>query len=116
MAGAETTVHVMGGGKGGRNQHFVLAALAHVINNYNPEVMTKITILSGGTDGTDGPTDAAGAVADAKTLDKAEQNKLSINDYLQNYNGYYFFKETDSLLFTGPTQTNVMDIIIVLVH
>jgi glycerate-2-kinase len=115
LQGGETTVRVSGKGKGGRNQHFVLAALHALKKQSHEKDWNKITILSGGTDGTDGPTDATGAVGDQETLNLAFQKNLSLEAYLKNQDAYHFFKQTEGLLITGPTQTNVMDIMIALV-
>jgi glycerate-2-kinase len=117
LQGGETTVNVTGKGKGGRNQHFVLAALNELQKLQNENSSDEITILSGGTDGTDGPTDATGAVADRDTVNKAAQKNLSIQQYLNNHDAYHFFETTTgSLLITGPTQTNVMDIMMAIVE
>jgi hydroxypyruvate reductase len=75
----------------------------------------SLTILSGGTDGTDGPTNATGALVDGDTLILAQQKQLSIDSYLSNQDAYHFFNQTDSLLITGPTQTNVMDIMLAII-
>jgi glycerate 2-kinase len=115
LQGGETTVRVSGKGKGGRNQHFVLAALTELNKRNHEDEWNKITILSGGTDGTDGPTDAAGAVGDQEVLNLALQKNLSLEAYLKNQDAYHFFEQTNGLLITGPTQTNVMDIMIALV-
>ncbi len=116
IQGGETTVKITCSGKGGRNQHFVLAAL-HELKKLQPENGSSgITILSGGTDGTDGPTDATGAVADHDTLQQAHQLHLSIEEYLNNQDSYHFFQQTNNLLITGPTQTNVMDIMMAIVQ
>lgn len=112
--GGETTVTVKGSGKGGRNQEFVLAALCHL--QKEPRAANiDITILSGGTDGTDGPTDAAGAVIDNTSL-TAIQPGMKAEHYLLNNDAYSFFKQTGSLIITGPTQTNVMDIVVGLIN
>jgi len=100
IAGGETTVNVKGNGLGGRNQHFALAA-ASILKDH-PE----LSLLAAGTDGTDGPTDATGAFADGTTWNE------QANIHLLNNDSYYFFKQRDDLLITGPTQTNVMDIVI----
>ena len=113
LQGGETTVTVTGKGKGGRNQHFVLAALKELKKLPEDIIFNNITVLSGGTDGTDGPTDAAGAVADLKTLSGVD---LSIDVYLDNHDAYHFFEKTGGLLMTGPTQTNVMDIMMVILQ
>lgn len=113
IAGGETTVTVTGTGKGGRNQHVVLSALCQLrkLESENYPV-----ILCGGTDGTDGPTDAAGAMLDDLVNKKAIELNLDVAAYLNNNDAYHFFKQTDSLLFTGPTNTNVMDLLIILRH
>jgi glycerate 2-kinase len=74
-----------------------------------------ITLLSAGTDGTDGPTDAAGAIVDGETLAKAAAKGLDPEDYLNRNDSYSFFKAVGCLLVTGPTGTNVMDIQIILI-
>jgi len=109
LFGGEPTVKISGNGLGGRNQHLALLC-AKLLHN-----QADITILSGGTDGTDGPTDAAGAVVDNQTFNTAKIQNLDINQYLQNCDSYHFFKQEGGLVTTGPTQTNVMDIIIVLI-
>jgi glycerate-2-kinase len=115
LQGGETTVKVTGKGKGGRNQHFVLAAL-HELNKMQDEgIFYNMSILSGGTDGTDGPTNATGAVIDKETLARAAQKKLNIETYLKDQDAYHFLEQTNSLLITGPTQTNVMDIMMAIV-
>lgn len=112
--GGETTVTIRGKGKGGRNQHFALSALC-AIKDKGWIRNRKVTVLSGGTDGTDGPTTAAGAVIDADTLIEADNLSLTPEIYLNNNDAYHFFEKTGGLLKTGPTQTNVMDIIIGLI-
>jgi glycerate 2-kinase len=94
-------------GKGGRNQEYVLAFVEEM-----GEMMRHCTILSGGTDGEDGPTDAAGAIADAQTL------KCSLNraDYLARHDAYHYFEQAGGLLKTGLTGTNVMDLRVMIVH
>jgi glycerate 2-kinase len=109
LFGGEPTLKVTGSGLGGRNQH--LALLAAVLLKDLP----GITVLSGGTDGTDGPTDAAGAVADCETIKNASDKQLDIRQYIDNFDSYHFFKIEGGLLITGPTKTNVMDLIIVLI-
>jgi glycerate-2-kinase len=115
ITGGETTVKVKANGKGGRNQHLALAALKELHDRKN-ETPNAITILSAGTDGTDGPTEAAGAIVDKEILKRSYQEKLSITDYLSNQDSYSFFQKTNGLIITGPTQTNVMDIMIVLIN
>lgn len=108
--GGEPTVTITGKGRGGRNQHFALAALS-ALQNDPWTCKNRFVILSGGTDGTDGPTNAAGAVADGETLSKAEALSLSPKDYLYQNDAYHFFEKTGGLIVTGATQTNVMDIV-----
>ena len=105
----EPTVKVKGKGLGGRNQH-----LALITANLLKE-LPGITILSGGTDGTDGPTDAAGAIADFSTSKNAANLGMDIEQYIDNCDSYNFFKKEGGLIITGPTQTNVMDLIIALI-
>jgi glycerate 2-kinase len=112
LQGGETTVRVSGNGRGGRNQHFVLCALKELADNGNPG---NIFILSGGTDGTDGPTDAAGAVISSDLLSVAVAEGFSMDEYIYNNDSYHFFQKTGGLIITGPTQTNVMDIIIAII-
>ncbi|MFP4039050.1 MAG: glycerate kinase [Desulfosudaceae bacterium] len=109
LSGGETTVTIQGQGRGGRNQEFCLAAVAGIAGTEH------IVILSGGTDGTDGPTDAAGAVIDCHTQAKAEQLGLDPGRYLDDNDAYSFFEKTGGLLMTGPTNTNVMDLRIMLI-
>ena len=107
LYGGETTTLVKGTGLGGRNQHLALYA-SMLIQNTN-----GITILSAGTDGNDGPTDAAGAVIDSSTCRNAIAENINPSDYFDNYDSYHFFDKTGGLIRTGATGTNVMDIIIV---
>jgi len=109
LSGGETTVTVRGHGLGGRNQEFVLAA-AIALERRGP-----VTIFSAGTDGLDGPTDAAGAIADEKTLARAEDLNLDAREFLRNNDSYHFFELLDALVKTGPTGTNVMDVRILLI-
>ncbi len=110
ISGGETTVTVKGGGIGGRNMELALAfAIAS-------EGTDGITLLSAGTDGTDGPTDAAGAIVDGQTTLKAKGQGLDPEDFLMNNDSYSFFKKTRDLFITGPTGTNVMDIQIVIIE
>jgi glycerate-2-kinase len=98
-------------GLGGRNQEFVLATLKKL----GRKGMANVVVLSGGTDGEDGPTDAAGALADAETLLKADQLGLSPADFLRRHDAYHFFQATGDLLKTGLTETNVMDVRVILI-
>ena len=75
-----------------------------------------ITLISAGTDGTDGPTDAAGAIVDGETVKKATMLGLDPEEYLNNNDSYNFFKKIDELFITGPTGTNVMDVQIVVIE
>ncbi len=109
ISGGETTVIVKGNGLGGRNMEFALVSAIEIAGFDN------IVVLSGGTDGTDGPTDAAGAIADNKTIERAEQSGIKAEDYLDNNDSYSFFKMLDDLIITGPTKTNVMDIHILMI-
>jgi glycerate 2-kinase len=109
LCGGETTVTIRGDGKGGRNQEFALAS-ALVIDG-----MKNVAVLAGGTDGNDGPTDAAGAIADGRTLARARAKGLDPLDYLRRNDAYHFFQPLEDLVITGPTRTNVMDVYMVLV-
>lgn len=100
-------------GKGGRNQQLVLSVLRHWMNapeNVQNELKRRVAILSGGTDGEDGPTDAAGAYIDGEIWENALQLKLDPADYLARNDAYSFFEKVGGLLITGPTGTNVCDI------
>lgn len=114
LLGGETTVSLGANpGKGGRNQEFVLALaleLKSLGDKYN-----CVTILSGGTDGEDGPTDAAGAVWDTDVANESITQKLDPQCFLNAHDSYHFFQRTDGLLKTGLTGTNVMDVRMVLV-
>ncbi len=110
VSGGETTVTVRGKGKGGRNMELALAFAMEI------EGESGITFLSAGTDGTDGPTDAAGAVVDGKTVEAARVLGADPQHFLDKNDSYNFFKTTGDLLVTGPTGTNVMDIQIVLIE
>ena len=114
LLGGETTVKVKGNGKGGRNQQMALSAFQELSQGQFTSGATGITFLSAGTDGTDGPTDAAGAIADTQTISSASNMKLNAAEYLVNNDAYHFFEKTNSLLKTGATQTNVMDLVVVL--
>jgi glycerate 2-kinase len=112
ISGGETTVTMSNGsmsntpGKGGRNQEFALAAALDIAG------LEDTLILSAGTDGTDGPTDAAGAMADGSTIGRAH---LSADDALSGHDAYPFFADTGDLVITGSTGTNVMDLHLILV-
>lgn len=104
VAGGETTVVIRGAGRGGRNQEFALAAALLLDGSEGVE------LLSAGTDGVDGPTDAAGAFAGGTTLSLARARGLNAADALAANDAYSFFGAIGGLLRTGPTQTNVMDV------
>jgi hydroxypyruvate reductase len=105
VTGGETTVTLRGDGLGGRNQEFVLAAALDIAG------LKNVVVLSAGTDGSDGPTDAAGAIADGDTLKRNPDARR----YLDGNDSYHYFQPLDDLVITGPTNTNVMDVRIVLV-
>ena len=109
LSGGETTVTLKGNGVGGRNQEFALCTIGDIAGEM------PIVILSGGTDGNDGPTDAAGAIVDNTTLKRAKNKTLNFIDYLENNDSYNFFQALDDLLITGPTNTNVMDLHIIII-
>lgn len=104
LSGGETTVTLKGKGKGGRNQEFALAVALQIQGE------DRIFFLSGGTDGTDGPTDAAGAFSDGTTVDRAEALNRQARQALDANDSYPFFEALGDLLMTGPTNTNVMDL------
>ena len=109
ITGGETTVTLKGKGKGGRNQEFALAAALDIAG------LRDVVVLSAGTDGTDGPTDAAGAIADGDTLERAVAAGLKPRAALDGNDAYPFFERLSDLIITGPTRTNVMDVRLVLV-
>jgi hydroxypyruvate reductase len=109
LAGGEPTVTIQGKGKGGRNQELALACAISI------DGWDRIFLLSAGTDGTDGPTDAAGAIVSGLTCRRARQADLNPYSYLLANDSYSFFESLGDLLKTGPTRTNVMDIICMLV-
>ena len=108
IAGGETVVHLTGTGLGGRNQELALAA-APVIAGLDAAV------FSVGSDGTDGPTDAAGGYVDGSTAAALAQNQLNVYDVLQNNDAYHALKAVDGLIITGATGTNVNDVAVVLI-
>ena len=109
ISGGETTVTIRGSGLGGRNQEFALAALAEI------DGLKNTVILSAGTDGNDGPTDAAGAIVDHQTAQRARDLGIDPDVYLADNDAYHFFESLSDLFITGPTNTNVMDLRIMLV-
>jgi hydroxypyruvate reductase/glycerate 2-kinase len=112
LSGGETTVTLpQEHGQGGRNQEFTLAFAQHL----GPALMAGITVLCAGTDGEDGPTDAAGAVADADLLAAARALGLDPAAFLASHDAYHFFEPLGVLVKTGLTDTNVMDLRVILV-
>lgn len=109
ISGGETTVTVTGGGKGGRNMELALAFSTEIAGTKG------ITLLSAGTDGTDGPTDAAGAIVDGRTMEKGLAMGMDPAIFLGRNDSYSYFQRTNELLVTGPTGTNVMDMQLILV-
>jgi len=110
LFGGEPTIKMTGKGLGGRNQHLALLCGIRLQNH------PGITVLSAGTDGTDGPTDAAGAVVDSETIHDAISKKIDVDKHLKEFDSYSFFKKAGGHIFTGPTMTNVMDIIVSVVE
>jgi hydroxypyruvate reductase len=125
IGAGETTVHVTGDGLGGRNQEFALAMLPFVADFTHQEVHghpqhvrgTRLDMVFGsiGTDGIDGPTDAAGALIDATSHDRAAARGIDPAAYLRNNDSYHFFSALDDLILTGPTGTNVGDVQVALI-
>jgi glycerate 2-kinase len=109
ISGGETTVAIRGDGLGGRNQEFALAAAIEI------DGLEGVVVLRGGTDGTDGPTDAAGGIVDWTTVQRARDQGLDARSYLERNDSYPFLKTVGDLLITGPTLTNVMDLRLVLI-
>jgi glycerate 2-kinase len=105
ITGGETTVTLKGEGLGGRNQEFVLAAAMGIAG------LPGVVVFSAGTDGTDGPTDAAGAIADGDTLGRNPEARR----FLETNDSYHYFESLGDLVKTGPTNTNVMDVRLILV-
>lgn len=110
VSGGETTVKVTGGGLGGRNMEFAMHAALFI------EGAEGTTMASIGTDGTDGPTDAAGAMANGGTAALAREQGVDIGEYIRNNDSYHFHERMGTLIKTGPTNTNVMDVRIILVE
>lgn len=110
ILGGETVVHLTGNGKGGRNQELALAA-AEVIRGTD-----GIVIFAVGSDGTDGPTDAAGGIVDGSTAEKLEALGILISDVLSDNDSYNALKAIDALIITGPTGTNVNDLYVALIN
>jgi hydroxypyruvate reductase len=108
IAGGETTVTVRGEGRGGRNQELALAA------SFSLRGVRDVLLASVGTDGNDGPTDAAGAVVDGSTLERAARAGLEAARFLRENDSYTFFDRAGGLIRTGPTNTNVNDLYVLL--
>lgn len=106
LFGGEPALKVQGAGLGGRNQHLALEIAKRLAGS------DHITVLCGGTDGTDGPTDAAGAIVDSGTWDSARMAGMSPQAFLDRFDSYHFFRATGGHVMTGPTMTNVMDVVI----
>jgi hydroxypyruvate reductase len=105
ITGGETTVALRGDGLGGRNQEFVLSAAIDIAG------LPNVVVMSAGTDGSDGPTDAAGAIADGRTLSRDPRAP----EFLARNDSYRYFEGLGDLIVTGPTNTNVMDVRLILV-
>ena len=114
LAGGETTVTLKNDGKGGRNQEMALSFLAEAMAG--GDELSGVCFLSGATDGNDGPTDAAGGFACAEAAAAALEQGLDPYEYLSRNDSYHFFDRIEHLLKTGPTNTNVCDIQILLVE
>ena len=110
LAGGETVVHLTGKGKGGRNQELALSAAAGI------EGLENVLIFSVGSDGTDGPTDAAGGIVDGHTAARLRQQGISIHQVLKDNDAYNALAKAEGLIITGPTGTNVNDIAVVLIR
>ena len=108
LAGGESTVNIKGSGLGGRNQELALTFSRSAKEN------AQFLFLSCGTDGSDGPTDAAGAYVMDRFLPNNTESKIEVTDYLLDNNSYRYFEKMGGLIKTGPTQTNVMDIQVLL--
>ena len=108
IAGGETTVTVRGSGLGGRNQEFAMVAGMAL------DGVADALVLSGGTDGTDGPTDAAGGIGDGATMERARAAGIDAAEYLARNDSYHFLARLGDLVMTGPTNTNVMDVVVML--
>jgi len=114
LAGGETTVTLRGYGKGGRNQEMALSFLCEMEKEQDD--CEGIYFLAASTDGSDGPTDAAGAFASLELIQKANELKLDPVSFLRNNDSYHFFEKVGGLFKTGPTKTNVCDIQILIIR
>jgi hydroxypyruvate reductase len=109
ISGGEVTVKVTNGGMGGRNQQFVLSCAAKITGE-------NITVLSAGTDGIDGNSPAAGAVADGTTLARAQSSRLDPQAALESFDAYPLFRELGDAIETGPTGNNLRDLRVLLAY
>ena len=109
LAGGETVVQLLGDGKGGRNQELALAAAPGIRG------LSNVVVFSFGSDGTDGPTDAAGGIVDGDTARQLEEQGVIIHQVLQNNDAYHALEKVGGLIVTGPTGTNVNDLSVVLI-
>jgi hydroxypyruvate reductase len=110
VLGGETTVTIRGQGKGGRNQELALAAALELAG------LSGVVIMALATDGGDGPTDAAGAIVDGETFKNMQAAGLDPRALLRDNNSYMALAAADALIFTGPTGTNVNDLVVILVN
>ena len=110
IAGGETVVHLTGNGKGGRNQEIALGAAAGISG------LENAAVFSVGSDGTDGPTDAAGGYADGDTAECLKKAGLDICTVLRENDAYHALQQSGGLIFTGATGTNVNDAAVVLIR
>lgn len=115
LAAGETTVTVTGSGRGGRNQELALGAALELAALGALPGAGQVTVASLGTDGIDGPTNAAGAVADARTVERGREAGVDAAASLEDNHAYGFFASVDDLIVIGSTGTNVMDLVLVLV-
>ena len=109
IAGGETVVHLVGNGLGGRNQELALAAAAGIAG------LPNVCVISVGSDGTDGPTDAAGGYTDGDTVGVLAEQGMTVAGVLAQNDAYHALKAVDGLIITGPTGTNVNDIAVGLI-
>jgi hydroxypyruvate reductase len=109
ISGGETTVTLRGDGLGGRNQEFALAAAIEIAE------LDNVVVLSAGSDGTDGPTEAAGAIVDGTTVQRGRARGINAHEFLARNDSFHFLRATGDLLITGPTLTNVMDLHVILI-
>ena len=112
ISGGETLVNLTGKGRGGRNQEFALSFLKHYLSSDDNR---EICLYSVGTDGIDGPTDAAGAIVDTNTINSYNSSGLNLDQYLSNNDSYTFFDKINALIKIGATGTNVADIQITII-